>query len=58
MAKVCNICGKQSLSIVKRSHSKIATKTKQNVNLQSKVIDGKRVNICTRCLRTLTKKDS
>ena len=57
MAKVCNICGKRPLSMIKRSHSKIATKAKQNVNLQSKVVDGKRVNICTRCLRTLSKKD-
>jgi len=40
---------------VSRSHSNIATKHRQFVNLQTKKVDGKRINICTACIKTLSK---
>ena len=36
-----------------RSHSNVATKRRQLVNLQPRIIDGKQVRLCTRCLRTM-----
>ena len=55
MARVCDRCGRGSNRGNSRSHSNIATKIQQFVNLQSRVIDGKRMKVCTRCLRTITK---
>ena len=39
-----------------RSHSNIATKRKQQVNLQTMLIDCKRVKACSGCIRSQTKK--
>lgn len=33
-----------------------AVKTRQAVNLQSRRVEGKRVNLCTRCLKTMARK--
>ncbi len=55
MSRKCAICGRTALSSVKRSHSMRATKRKQHLNLQTKIIQGKKITICTRCLRTLVK---
>jgi large subunit ribosomal protein L28 len=61
MAK-CEICGKSPMFGHNVSHSKVATKRKFRPNIQRKrvLIDGewRRINICTRCLRTLSKKQS
>ncbi|MEA1925670.1 MAG: 50S ribosomal protein L28 [Patescibacteria group bacterium] len=51
----CDICGKKARSGHSRSHSNIATKRKFKVNLQTKRIDGKRLKICTRCIKTMNK---
>ena len=40
---------------VSRSHSNIATKHRQFVNLQSKKVEGVRTRICTACIKTLSK---
>ena len=56
MARVCEKCGRGTVSGVSRSHSNIATKRRLYINLQSKKIDGRRTKICTRCLKTLAKK--
>ncbi|NQU77072.1 50S ribosomal protein L28 [Candidatus Falkowbacteria bacterium] len=58
MSKRCNLCGRGSKPSVSRSHSKIATKRRLYPNLQTKRIDGKKMDVCTRCLKTLNKKDS
>jgi len=34
-----------------RSHSNIATKRRQLVNLQPRTIGGQKVRLCTRCIR-------
>lgn len=56
MAKVCEICGRGTNVSASRSHSHIKTLKKQYINLQTKKIDGKKTKICTKCLKTITKK--
>lgn len=55
MAKRCDRCGRGALKGNSRSHSNIATIKHQQLNLQSKVIGGARLRICTGCLRSLHK---
>ncbi|MFA6534451.1 MAG: L28 family ribosomal protein [Patescibacteria group bacterium] len=55
MSRTCDICGRKPQTVVRRSHSKRATLSKQYLNLQARRIDGKRMKVCTRCLKTLTK---
>lgn len=52
---ICSKCGKGSLNAVSRSHSNIATKRKQHPNLQTKTLDGKRVKICSKCIKAMKK---
>jgi large subunit ribosomal protein L28 len=58
MAK-CEICGKSPMFGHNVSHSKRATKRMFKPNIQRKrvMIDGKyrRLYLCTRCLRTLSR---
>lgn len=39
-----------------RSHSNIATKKKQHINLQTVLKNGARVKACANCIRTESKK--
>jgi ribosomal protein L28 len=55
MAKKCDLCGRSATKGASRSHSKIKTLKRQNINLQSKTIDGMKVKLCTSCLRTIDK---
>jgi len=55
MAKVCDLCGRGSTKDAARSHANNKTNKRQNLNLQSKKIDGKRKNVCTKCLKTMSK---
>ncbi len=55
MAKKCDLCGRSSTKGASRSHSKIKTLKRQNINLQSKNVDGLKAKICTSCLRTMDK---
>lgn len=55
MARKCDICGKGPLKGASRSHSNIKTKRRLYLNLQTKKIEGKRLKVCTRCLKILTK---
>ncbi|MBU1131637.1 50S ribosomal protein L28 [Patescibacteria group bacterium] len=55
MSKICEICQRGPRASVSRSHSNVATKTRQLINLQSKKIDGKRISICTKCIKTMSK---
>jgi ribosomal protein L28 len=56
MARVCDRCGRGSNRAISRSHSNIATKRQQFVNLQARSVAGKQMKVCTRCVRTMTKK--
>jgi ribosomal protein L28 len=55
MAKQCDMCGRSSTKGMSRSHSNIKTIKRQNINLQSKTIDGKKMKVCTKCLKTMVK---
>ena len=55
MAKKCDICGRKATKGASRSHSNIKTLKRQNINLQSKKIDGKKVKICAKCIKTSAK---
>lgn len=55
MAKKCDMCGRGSQKGASRSHSKIKTLKRQNINLQNRNIEGLAVKLCTSCLRTLEK---
>lgn len=54
MAKFCDSCGRGPLSAQTRSKSMVATKRRQKVNLQNKIIDGKKMRICTKCIKGIT----
>ncbi|MDO8505640.1 MAG: 50S ribosomal protein L28 [bacterium] len=56
MAKSCQVCSRGTQSGASRSHSMIQTRRKFSVNMQVKTIDGKRVKICTKCIKTSKKK--
>lgn len=53
MSRIDQLTGKRANSANSRSHSNIATRRKQNVNLQTIRIDGKRIRVSTRTVRTL-----
>jgi large subunit ribosomal protein L28 len=55
MSKICNLCGKAPVAGNNVSHSKRRTKRRFLPNLVSKKFGGIKVQICTRCLRTLKK---
>ncbi len=55
MAKKCDMCDRGATKGASRSHSKIKTLRRQNINLQTRKVDGLSLKICTSCLRTLTK---
>lgn len=55
MAKKCDMCKRSATKGASRSHSKIQTLKRQNINLQTKVIDGMKFKLCTSCLRTIDK---
>ena len=56
MANFCEICGKGTLTGMNVSHSHLKTKSTWKPNSQRgrAIVDGevKRVNVCTRCLRS------
>ena len=58
MSKVCEVCGRGTITGNNVSHSKVKTRRTQKVNLQNKEIDGKRTKVCTSCLKTYKKKQS
>lgn len=58
MSKFCERCERGPVSSQSRSHSNIATKRRNEINLQIKTVDGTRMRICTRCIKTMKKKAS
>ena len=56
MSAYCEICQKGAMSGMNVSHSHLKTKRKWKPNIQRvrAIVDGevKRVNVCTRCLRS------
>ncbi|MCK5085619.1 50S ribosomal protein L28 [Candidatus Parcubacteria bacterium] len=58
MSRTCQVCGRGTTSSQSRSHSNIATKRKQYINLQTKNINGKKTRICTKCIKTSAKENA
>ncbi len=55
MPRACAICGKHAGYGYNVSHSKVHTHRRFDINLQSAIIDGDKMLVCTRCRRTATK---
>jgi ribosomal protein L28 len=55
MSRIDQLTGKRPNFGNSRSHSNIATRHRQNVNLQTIRIDGKRLRVSARTIRTLKK---
>lgn len=59
MASRCPTCGKKSMMANKRKllrgNYNPVNRYRKNVNLQWAKINGKRMQICTSCMKTLTK---
>jgi ribosomal protein L28 len=53
--KKCDICGKGTQTMVKRTHSNKANKTTKKANIQTKKVGGRKIKICAKCLRTIKK---
>ncbi len=58
MSRVCQVCGRGTRSSNSRSHSNIATKRKQYVNIQKKSVNGKTIKICAKCVKSSSKKSA
>jgi large subunit ribosomal protein L28 len=56
MARRCEACERGPAVGHTRSHSNIATKVRRLINLQTKTIDGVKMKVCTRCIKTLSAK--
>lgn len=56
MASLCEVCGKKTATGMNVSHSHLKTKRtwKPNIQRVRVVVDGevKKMNVCTRCLRS------
>ena len=51
----CEICQRGSLKGHFVSHSQIKTIRRQKLNLQNRRVDGKKMTICTSCMKNLVK---
>lgn len=56
MSRTCEMTGRGTRSGNKRSHSEIATKRTFAVNLQTKRINGKKVRLSAKAIKTLAKR--
>lgn len=51
MPSACERCGRGSKPAMSRSHSNIATKRRQHVNVQKVAFAGRSMFLCTSCVR-------
>ena len=56
MSRTCDLCGRGTTASFQKSHANNKTKTTNKINLQSKKINGQKVKVCTKCIKTLAKK--
>ena len=56
MSRICSICGRGPKKTIQRSHANNKSITRKFVNLQPRKVDGAKIKICTKCLRTAKKK--
>jgi len=57
MSRTCQVCGRGTRASQSRSHSNVATKRKQFINVQKKVVDGEKIKICAKCIKTMAKNE-
>ena len=57
MSRVCDVCGKGKMDGKTVSHANNKTPRKYNVNLQPTEVNGKKVKVCTKCLKSAKKAD-
>ena len=57
MSKTCPICERGPRSSFSRSHSMVASKRRQHLNIQTATINGKKITACNRCLSNLKRKN-
>ncbi len=55
MAKKCDLCGRGTTKDASRSHSNIKSIKRQYINLQTKTVNGKKLQVCTKCIKTMKK---
>lgn len=55
MSRICDKCDRGFMTSVSRSHSNIATKRRQHVNLQARHEDGKKIKVCAACIKATKK---
>ena len=55
MSRTCQVCGRGTAASQSRSHSNIATKRTQRINIQAKNIDGQKIKVCAKCISTSVK---
>ncbi len=55
MSKRCDVCVRGSKRGATRSHSNIKTNKQQKINLQVRKIDGAKLKLCTKCIKTTNK---
>lgn len=55
MSRQCSNCERRYMSSVSRSHSHIATKRRQNVNLQPRRVAGEKILVCAACIKAAKK---
>lgn len=55
MSRTCQVCGRGTRSSQSRSHSNIATKRTQKINVQSKMVNGEKMKVCAKCIKTAAK---
>ncbi|OGI29465.1 MAG: 50S ribosomal protein L28 [Candidatus Moranbacteria bacterium RIFOXYA12_FULL_44_15] len=58
MSRTCDVCGRGSMTGHKVSHSNVKTRRTFAINLQSKKVDGQRKKVCTKCIKTASKKQA
>lgn len=51
MPSICERCGRGSKAAVSRSHSNIANKRRQHVNVQKVAFADRSMHLCTSCVR-------
>lgn len=51
----CQICGRKPRMGYSRSHSNIATKRMQKLNLQKITLKDKQILVCAKCIKTMAK---
>lgn len=58
MSRICVLTGKRANNAISRSHSNVATKNVQQVNLQKRRMGGVNLMVSARALKTLKKLDA